>query len=156
LHAFDAESGPFVLSWIPSAEELLHWAARTDFPLADVAVFSSWHADPDVSPFELRMNGDLAGYGEIWCEQAEAWAEIARVIIAPPLRGRGFGKKLVDMLAEQVRLLGFDDVWVRLFPANSPARNCYESVGFVRTSLDRERELNALQPNSYIWLRRQL
>jgi ribosomal protein S18 acetylase RimI-like enzyme len=152
LIPFQAHNANSILSWIESPEELWQWATRKDFPLTDTDVFRIWHADPDVKPYEFLADGEVLGYGELWCESEEPWAELARLIIAPAHRNRGFGKLLVGNLVKRIRQLGFADVWVRVYPTNDSAIACYQKAGFIRVSESREEDLNADQRHGFIWM----
>ena len=152
LVAFEDAHAEPILRWVQSREELEAWASRTDFPL-DVAVFRGWHADPDVHPYALLVDGELAGYGEVW-EDREDEAELARIIVAPGLRGRGIGRRLAGLLArEAVVGRGFDEVWLRVLPSNAPAIACYRSAGFARATPEEEAAFNQGQPHAYVWMR---
>ncbi len=153
LQPFQMSSAPIILSWIESAEELWNWTARKDFPLQNVDVFSEWHADPDVTPWEYIVEGELIGYGELWCKPDEPWAELGRIVIAPSRRGGGHGRSLVRALIDRVQQRGFPEAWVRVRAENHVALASYSKAGFVRVSVDCEAELNANQPTPYVWLR---
>jgi ribosomal protein S18 acetylase RimI-like enzyme len=154
LRPFDGRNAATILGWIESPEQLWHWAARKDFPVADPNVFHEWHADPDVTAYELVVDGELTGYGELWCEPDEPSAELARLIIAPAHRNRGLGRLLAQSLTEQCCEVGYSDVSVRVCPANVAALTCYRAAGFKRVTAIQERRLNADQPQQYAWMQR--
>jgi ribosomal protein S18 acetylase RimI-like enzyme len=93
------------------------------------------------------------GYGEVWEDPEAGEAELARIILAPAWRGRGFGRMLVILLAKRAKDAGFEDVWVRVVPANSAAIATYSSAGFERASAEEEAEFNTGQPERYVWMR---
>jgi ribosomal protein S18 acetylase RimI-like enzyme len=93
------------------------------------------------------------GYGEVWEDPEEGEAELARVILAPEWRGRGFGRMLVFFLAKRAKDAGFADIWVRVVPGNSEAVATYASAGFERASDEDEASFNTGQPERYIWMR---
>lgn len=129
-----------VLNWVSSPEELKFWTARDDFPLENVDVFEQWHADPDIEPYLLAIDDLPVGYGELWCETEEPWAEMARLLISPDQRDHGIGKILISELEKIVRSKGYPEVWVRVIPENLRALKCYESAGFEHIS-DKESEV---------------
>jgi ribosomal protein S18 acetylase RimI-like enzyme len=142
LMPFSSDHGAAALGWViaewPEAAELL----------------AGWHADPDVRPFLLTVeSGDLIGYGEVWVDAEENEAELARLVIDPPFRGKGHGRQLTRLLTAEARRLGFSDVWLRVVPENAPAIACYHAAGFIRATADEEAAFNVGQPRAYVWMR---
>jgi [ribosomal protein S18]-alanine N-acetyltransferase len=141
-----------VLSWARTAEERRRWASVTE-PNPDPSIFDRWLAEPGVRAYELVAEGVPIGYGEVWEDRDAGEAELARIILAPAWRGRGFGRVLVLFLATRAGDAGFEDVWVRVVPANSVATATYSSAGFERASAEEEAEFNRGQPERYVWMR---
>lgn len=152
LEPFDTIHGDAILTWVESREDRDAWASQPDLELAP-ALFRSWHSDPDVHPYVLLEADEPCGYGEVWTDEAEAEAELAHVVVAPALRGRGIGRRLVRLLAERAAALGFDEIWVRVLPSNRPALASYRRAGFVRATPQEEASFNSAQPRRYVWMR---
>src|SRR2546423_1804952 len=89
LEEFKPAQSLEILSWVESELELTHWVARYDYPLNDPAIFQTWHQDADVIPSVLVRSEQTCGYGEIWLDPTDGTAELARLIVAPALRGQG-------------------------------------------------------------------
>jgi GNAT superfamily N-acetyltransferase len=89
-----------VPSWVESPEDREAWASRSDLELVP-ELFRSWHDDPDVHPHILLENGQPRAYGEVWTDEAEAEAEVAHVVVAPAMRGRGIGRRFMGLLAKR-------------------------------------------------------
>jgi ribosomal protein S18 acetylase RimI-like enzyme len=104
-------------------------------------------------PFAFVEGSELVGYGELWEDRDLDEAELARLIVAPALRGRGHGRALTRALADEAHRRGFADVWLRVVPENDAARRGYEAAGFARAAADQEAELNVGQPRTYVWMR---
>jgi ribosomal protein S18 acetylase RimI-like enzyme len=141
-----------VASWATSVEELDRWASRREHPLAPTAL-ETWHADPDVHAWILEEDGTPVAYGEVWHDDEEGEAELARLIVDPRRRRQGLGVALVRGLSSVAARAGFDDVWVRVVPENAAAIGCYRRAGFRRTSPEREEGFNQGQPRPYVWMR---
>jgi ribosomal-protein-alanine N-acetyltransferase len=141
-----------ISGWAVDAAELDAWASLTP-EQAGPAVFERWHAEPSVHAFVLWSDQEPCGYGEVWEDDAEAEAELARIIIDPAVRGRGAGRVLTGLLVERARELGYDQIWLRVVPANSAAIACYTAAGMLRAEPDQERSFNAGQPREYRWMR---
>ena len=152
LAPFRPDHQALVLSWLRSAEEARQWASLDAVP-ADGSVFERWHAEPWVHTWIALADGAPAGYGEVWTDDEEHEAELARLIVDPDRRGRGLGRRLVALLAARAAQLGFDDVWLRVAPDNEPAIACYRAAGFVRATAAQEQEFNTGQPQPYLWMR---
>ena len=134
-----------------SADEAAAWADTDRLPtLEDLA---RWHAEPDVYPFVWHEGEAVVGYGEVWEDREEDEAELARLIVAPGLRGRGRGRGLTRALAGEAHRRGFQAVWLRVVPDNAAARRAYEAAGFVRATPEQEAAFNVGQPRAYVWMR---
>ena len=154
LVEFDQKWSETVLGWINSAEELLHWSARADFPLTDATVFDEWHSDPEITPYILLLDDELVAYGEVWLDEADGFSELGRMIVAPTHRRKGLGTLLIERLGSVVHETGHREVWLRVFSMNEAALGCYESAGFTRASTEETTALNAEQRFSFTWMRR--
>src|SRR5678809_255129 len=51
----------------------------------------------------LVADGIPVGYGETWVDDDEREVELARIIVAPPARGRGLGRELTRLLVTEAR-----------------------------------------------------
>ncbi|MET9933879.1 GNAT family N-acetyltransferase, partial [Streptomyces sp. NPDC006324] len=110
LLPFTPEHAAAVAGWPASPEEVLLWCGRREFPVTGETV-AGWQEDPEVHGYVLVGDGTLLGYGEVWTDAEEDEAELARVVVAPPARGRGVGRALVRALLDRARGAGFDDVF---------------------------------------------
>ena len=150
LRSYEPRFAATIVAWARSADELDAWASPTE---RRPDVFDRWHAEPGVHPFVLAVEDEPVAYGEVWEDHEEDEAELARVIVAPSMRGRGLGRTLITMLAAEARRMGFVDIWVRVVPSNAAALACYGAAGFERTDADEEAAFNAGQPRVYVWMR---
>jgi RimJ/RimL family protein N-acetyltransferase len=140
-----------VVGWVRTTDEAAAWAALDRLP--ELSDLESWHDQEDVAPFSLLADGRLVGYGELWEDRDLDEAELARLVIAPALRGQGHGRALTRLLADEALRRGFREVWLRVLPENAPARRAYEAAGFVRATSGQEAEFNSGQPRTYVWMR---
>ena len=102
----------------------------------------------------MWLEGDtVVGYGEVWEDPEEDEAELARLLVAPELRGRRHGRALTRALAGEAHRRGFDAVWLRVVPDNRVARRAYDAAGFVRATPEQEAAFNVNQPRVYVWMR---
>lgn len=152
LRPFAVADAGTVARWPSSAAEVALWCGRNDFPVA-AQVVAGWQLDSDVRGHVLREGETLLGYGEVWRDDEEGEAELARIIVAPGARGRGIGRRLVRGLAEQALRAGYAEIFLRVHPGNTAALRCYHGAGFVPVDPALAAEWNAPQSVSYVWLR---
>lgn len=132
---------------------------------ADVATIAAWHPIPsaevlgwwevpDVEPWVMTEPDDqLVAYGELWFDEEEDEVELARLIVAPELRGRGVGKQLVRRLTEKAAATGLTTTMLRVEPDNAPAIHCYAACGFSRLGPEESAQWNEGQRREWLWMR---
>ncbi|MGY1751536.1 N-acetyltransferase family protein [Blastococcus sp. SYSU D01042] len=82
-----------------------------------------------------EVGGTPVGYG-MWAV-LEGRATVVTLHVAPAHRRSGLGRRLLAIVAEDVRRSGNDVLEVGVHREN-PARRLYETAGFVRTGEDGE------------------
>jgi putative acetyltransferase len=86
--------------------------------------------------FVLRIDAEAAACGGLLFVDAAngepAFAEIKRMYVRPAFRGRGFGKAILDHLAERARARGVDLLRLETGIHQVEAIGLYERVGFGR------------------------
>lgn len=127
------------------------WCGRKEFPVAARTV-TDWQRDDDVQAHVLVEDEKVVGYGELWSDAEEDEIELARIIVAPGIRGKGIGRVLVRRLLAQALKAGRSDVFMRVHPDNRPALRCYRRAGFVPVDAGLAESWNAAQPVNYVWL----
>ena len=84
-----------------------------------------------VAFFVLRENGAPAGCGGIQLFGTE-YGELKRMYVRPRFRGLGYGKLLVDRLADYARARGVDLLRLEAGVHQQAAIHLYERLGFQR------------------------
>lgn len=115
-----------------------------------------WWRPDDVEPF-IAVSGVASlqvAYGELWLEANEDEVELARLIVAPTMRGRGVGRQLVASLLEKATLTGLRAVILRVTPGNTAALHCYRAAGFRELDTSRNAEWNTGHLAAYTWMER--
>ncbi len=149
LIPFTVDRAALVAGWVRSADEADLWCSRPEHPFpADVV--AGWSTQDDVAAYLLLDAGRPVAYGEVWSDDEEDEAELARLLVASGERGRGVGKALTRALAARA---GFDDVFLRVRPDNAVALASYRGAGFADVAPELQDEWNAPQPRPYTWLR---
>lgn len=77
----------------------------------------------------------IIGYAVLWCILDQG--ELANLAIVPPLRGRGFGTRLLGRVLEVARERGVETVYLEVRESNAPALELYRRFGFSQVGLRR-------------------
>jgi ribosomal protein S18 acetylase RimI-like enzyme len=153
LRGFDDGYGVQVADWATNAKEVALLSGRVAYPFPE-ELRTSWRkVDSDIHSY-LLFDGDRpVGYGEVWLDDEEDEVELARIIVDPKVRGRGFGAELVRALLGPALEAGYSEVFVRVRPENAPAIRAYHGSGFVDVPAALMEEWNDGQPVPYRWMR---
>jgi ribosomal-protein-alanine N-acetyltransferase len=72
--------------------------------------------------------GDVVAYGVVAMGAGEA--HILNVCVASGMRGRGIGRRMMQLLLERSAQAGMHDVFLEVRPSNPHAIALYQSLGF--------------------------
>lgn len=127
FHPAEAET---IAHWIASPDDVWRLTGTRDFAVnAEKIVSWTWEVN---FTFTLRSHGDLIAYGEIVEDEVDGDVEIQHLLVAPDLRGRGYGRAMLSRLcAFLAAARPYPEVWMRSGRDNEPAAKCAESIGFV-------------------------
>jgi ribosomal protein S18 acetylase RimI-like enzyme len=152
LKPFEDSQTALVSSWASTAQEVALLSGRDEFPFPAELV-DSWRKVADDIRAYLYFDGQTpVGYGELWLDDEEDEVELARIIIAPELRGKGIGTEFVRALLQHALAAGYAEVFLRVRPDNEPAIKTYLRVGFQPVDEQLAAEWNEPQPIDYTWL----
>lgn len=90
-------------------------------------------ADRNVVAHRATINGKLAGF--ILSRVVAGEAEILSVAIAGSRRGRGIGRRLLDLHLRRLAGLGVRTVFLEVDEDNQPARRLYRRARFAEAGL---------------------
>lgn len=89
---------------------------------------------PDHLLAVVEWSGTFAGCGRIFPFPEHTLmrhvAELAMFLL-PPYRGRGYGRYLLQWMLNWARQQPLERITLQVFATNLPARNLYQSAGFV-------------------------
>jgi len=121
-----------MMNWFPSAESCRIWGGpefrfpftaenfRADCQLLDRPSFAL-----------LDAAAALCGFGQYYLRAGRC--HLARLVIAPTCRGRGFGTTLIELLAAEGKAaLGVDQCSLFVSTTNTAALALYQRRGFAR------------------------
>lgn len=66
-------------------------------------------------------------------EQFAGWGEIISIYLLPDYMGRGYGRALLEAAVDELKKMGYADVFLWVLEENSRARRFYEKMGFTLT-----------------------
>lgn len=120
-----------LMSWFSAADDIMIWGGpsfRYPFTRKTFLEDVYWGR---MASFSLRdPAGAFAAFGQVY--ERIGRINFARLVANPAMRGRGVGKRLVDMLMTASRgLFSCDEFSLFVFRENIPAYECYKSMGFV-------------------------
>jgi len=79
--------------------------------------------------FGLKRGGELAAYCSFHAAADEM--EVLNIAVAPPLRRRGLGHRLLGLVLQICRNLGITHGYLEVRRSNAAARALYQAFGFV-------------------------
>jgi [ribosomal protein S18]-alanine N-acetyltransferase len=122
-----------VASWVDTADECRLWAGpAVSFPLEPGALALEI-GFADAQNLALADEAGTAGFGQlVW--RPGGRAHLARVVVRPGSRGRGYGRVLVRALLERATARGARLATLNVYAENAAARWLYESAGFTIAS----------------------
>ena len=91
--------------------------------------------------FSLVIEEQLVAFGQLIRKNSQR-GHLARLIVNPALRGKGYGETLVRALLARARKDSFERVTLNVDVANGPALSLYAKLGFA----DAQRPSNETAP----------
>jgi ribosomal protein S18 acetylase RimI-like enzyme len=84
--------------------------------------------------------------GRLWFEERPSprvgrFAWLNEVEIDEPFRGRGYGRRALDLLEEEVRRRGIPEIVLNVWGGNDVARALYRSEGYFERAVEMAKEL---------------
>ena len=125
-------------TWFDNADDIFRWGgAGIPFPFTRESFHDGclWR---EMLSFRLNdSKGVYSAFGQLY--ERHDRINLARLVVHPKRRGRGVGKQLVGMLMVAGRVsFTLDEFSLFVFRDNTPAFECYRSMGFVVTDFPEE------------------
>ncbi len=120
-----------VLSWIPDAESMKLWAGpQVRYPATSDSVWQDIGGE-DGNVFSMESSENtLLGFGQL-IARGNSIVHIARVIVNPAYRGKGWGKILMkQLITTAVHDLKARQVTLNVYTSNHTALSLYQALGF--------------------------
>ena len=122
-----------MMSWFPSAESCRIWGGpEFRFPFTAETFQADCQLTERHSFALLKAGAVFCGFGQYYLRAGRC--HLARLAIAPACRGRGFGTRLIELLAQAGKAaLGVDQCSLFVSATNTSALALYQRLGFART-----------------------
>ncbi|WP_298227609.1 GNAT family protein [Gryllotalpicola sp.] len=148
LRAFASTDYEELISWFPTDAELELFIGVSGAGPLTVEQLERRQHEPGVRAYSAVFDDStLAGHVEL-VDAAPGQVRLARVAIAPRLRGRGLAGQLIDCaLGEVRRSTTATMVGLLVVPGNTPALRSYARAGFADAGANPEYP-------QYIWMTR--
>jgi RimJ/RimL family protein N-acetyltransferase len=138
LREFRPSDADTVVAWLRGPDEALAVAGSgAPWPYPARALVSA-DAAPGCHPRVLTWrhdSGAVLGHVAVVRVGPDA-GRLARVVLAPHLRGRGLSGSFLALAVAEARALGIHELALFVVPGNEPALRAYAAAGFRRTEPD--------------------
>ena len=145
LRPYKKSDSKIICGWLADELTFMKWCAGMyKYPLTEEQLnerFETISATEDAwSMTALDDNGKVCGHFIFRIADYEAGSiRMGFVILAPEMRGRGFGKELMSQaLKYACEIVGMKKVTLGVFACNPGAFGCYKSAGFTETSVEKD------------------
>ena len=131
--------GEMVASWVTDEHTMRIWSAAcfASWPVTGeqlTALLEERHAkDPTFRPLIVEEDGVPVGHIMVKMGDPEKnMIHIGLFILNPELRGKGLGSRMLRFILDELIFgeMDADLADLRVFLCNTPARACYEKLGF--------------------------
>ena len=136
-----------IAGWIKDKEALYKWSTDRfgDYPIsADVINHKYMECNGDCTeednfyPLTAEADGKVVGHMILrYTNGDKTTLRVGFVIVDDSLRGRGYGKKMLQMAEKYAfEMLGAKRLTLGVFENNPPAYHCYKAAGFKEADAD--------------------
>lgn len=149
LRPYKPQDAETIVSWIKDEEALRKWSSDRyeSYPItADDINYKYMECNGDCKepdnfyPVTAVADEGIVGHLILrYTDKEKKTLRIGFVIVDDTKRGKGYGKRMIQMAAEYAfNMLGADKVTLGVFENNLPAYNCYKAAGFEEIKMDEE------------------
>ncbi len=119
-----------LMDWFPNERDVVVWGGpKFRYPFNRASFFEDVYWGRMLSYGLVNAEGELVAFGQLY--DRNKFIHLARLIVAPPHRGQGNGRRLIELLMKQGRkVMAHDRFSLFVFRDNTPAYECYKALGF--------------------------
>jgi len=120
-----------LMRWFPEPDDVVIWGGPSfRFPFTRETFFEDVHWQEMASYCLQDAASEFIAFGQLY--ERDGRIHLARLVVRPDMRGRGIGRRLIEMLMEAgSTIFSGDEYSLFVFRENAPAYECYKSLGFV-------------------------
>lgn len=152
---YKKEDAVEIIKWIRTEKEMYLWSANiyNKFPIEEKDInkfYDECAKKTNFYPMTLIENEKIIGHLILRnTDKNNEGIRLGFVIVDPNLRGKGYGKKLLNYAIQFAKeKLNAKEITLGVFENNTNAYNCYKSVGFVE---DKNKEKEIFKINNEEW-----
>jgi len=89
----------------------------------------------DINTIVMTENGEYIGTSSFCAsrfEEHQSAGEIVSIYLMPEYMGKGWGRKLINVILEELRKQGYREIFLYVLEENKKAIRFYENSGFMR------------------------
>jgi ribosomal protein S18 acetylase RimI-like enzyme len=119
------------MRWFPSPDDIMIWGGPSfRCPFTRESFFEDVYWEKMASYCLRDGSGEFVAFGQLY--DRDGRIHLARLVVRPDRRGRGIGRRLIEMLmAAGATVFPGDEYSLFVFRENTPAYECYKSLGFI-------------------------
>lgn len=148
LRNYEKEDALEIIKWIRNEEEMFLWSADiyNKFPIGEEDInkfYEDCSKKTNFYPMTLIENEKIIGH--LILRNTDKENKVIRlgfIIIDPDLRGKGYGKKLINLAIKYAKELNAQEINLGVFENNINAYNCYKSAGFKEIGKKEKYKIN--------------
>ena len=131
LKSIQQEHLATITGWLPDKDMCRRWAGEgLRFPMTPETLYNDLGLSQRTTRVLLDDAGALLAFGQYYNRLGRA--HLARIIIRPDSRGRGVGRRFIELLmTEAVRSLNAKELSIFVDNQNRSVLPLYERLGFV-------------------------
>jgi len=120
-----------LMQWFAQKDDVVIWGGpRFRYPFTRESFFEDVCWRKMASFCLVDAGGGFVGFGQLY--ERDGRIHLARLVVRPDMRGRGVGRRLIEMLMEAgSALFPGDECSLFVYRDNVAAYECYRSLGFV-------------------------
>ena len=141
FRTFVTSDADIIKDWTSDEYSFRLWSAdRYDrYPISGKDICDNYERQSGtLFPFVMEDDGKVIGHLTIrYLDESRRNVRLGFIIVDPEARGKGYGKKLIDLAFEYAfKEMEADEVSLAAFDANPAACNCYKACGFKEYATD--------------------
>ena len=133
----------------PSDDESIWKIARSAFEEFGAPLTGSVYCDPRMEHLSKEfvredakywviegIDGEILGGGGFYPTEGLplGMAEVVKLYFSPSLRGKGYGRKMLSLIEQEAKKVGYKELYIESFPEFAKAVSLYEKMGFKHIS----------------------